>query len=174
MINQEYIQQLINRRSIKNFSSKQISTEELNAVLKVGTYAPTGRGKQSPTMVVVQDPETVALLSRLNAQVLGTSSDPFYGAPTIIVVLGDPESHTWMEDACLVMGNLMHAAPAAGLGSCWIHRAKEVFSMPEGKKLLKKWGLSENLVGVAHLALGYAAGEPKPQSPRKDNYFIFD
>lgn len=168
------LRSLCERRSIKSYEARQISDEALQAVLQAGACAPSGRGSQSATMVVVQDADTRALLSRLNAQVLGNASlDPFYGAPTLVVVLGNPEHATWMEDGCLVMGNLLNAAPAVGLGACWIHRAKEVFAMPEGKALLRQWGLSETLVGIAHCTLGYPAGQPKPRAPRREGAIVF-
>lgn len=168
----ETLDSLKERRSIRAYKSKQIKDEELDAVLEAGTYAPTGMGKQSPKMVVVQDKETVSLLSRLNAQVMGVSSDPFYGAPTIIIVFADKNVPTYVEDGSLVLGNLMLAAYAVGLGSCWINRAKEVFAGEEGKKLMAKWGIPENYVGVGHCALGYADGETPRAKERKKDYIL--
>ena len=135
-------------------------------------YAPTGMGRQSPIMVAVQDPDTVRELSRLNARVMGASTDPFYGAPTVIVVLADPEIGTYREDGSLVMGNLLNAAHAVGLGSCWIHRAREVFDSPEGKALLKKWGVPEKYVGIGNCILGYAAQPAAAPKPRKADYIF--
>ena len=123
-------------------------------------------------MVVVQDPETIRQLFRMNAAVMGGSGDPFYGAPTVIVVLADKNRGTCVEDGSLVMGNLMNAAASLGVASCWIHRAREVFDTPEGKELLKKWGLSDSYIGVGNCILGYAK-DPLPQpKPRKENYII--
>ena len=118
-------------------------------------------------MVAVRDKQTRDQLSRMNAEILGTTSDPFFGAPCVVVVLSDPERNTWLEDGSLVMGNLMLAASEMGLGSCWIHRAQQEFDSPEGKELLKKWGLPEHLKGVGHCILGYADEEPvtKPRLP---------
>ena len=158
------------RRSVRAYQAKQIKDEELEIILEAGKYAPTGMGAQSPIMVVVQDKETVQHLSKLNAKVMGADSDPFYGAPTVIIVLADPSRHTYLEDGSLVMGNLMNAAFAVGVDSCWIHRAKEVFESAEGKALLKKWGVDENLVGIGNCILGYRAGELSAPKPRKENY----
>ena len=163
---------LKNRRSCRKYTEQQITEEELSTVLEAGTYAPTGHGTQSPVMVVVQDKETVALLSRLNAAVRGTSADPFYGAPTVIVVFSDSNVETYVEDGSLVIGNLMLGAYAVGLGSCWIHRAKEVFESEEGKKLMKKWGIPENYKGVGNCILGYAACELPTPKPRKADYIL--
>ncbi len=118
-------------------------------------------------LVAVRDPQVRNQLSRMNAKVLGSSADPFYGAPCVVVVLADPERYTWLEDGSLVMGNLMNAAYAQGLGSCWIHRAQPMFDSPEGKALLRQWGLSENLKGVGNCILGYPdeAPEAKPRLP---------
>lgn len=158
------------RRSVRSYQYRQVDEATLRLILEAGSYAPTGMGKQSPFLVAVQEPETVALLSRLNAAVMGTDTDPFYGAPTVVVVLADPERPTHLYDGSLVMGNLMNAAFSLGVDSCWIHRAKEVFALPDGKALLRKWGLPENLVGIGHCILGYRTGELPAPSPRKDEY----
>ena len=103
-----------------------------------------GWGCSLRRLLVVQDKETRDLLSRLNAKYFpgaGDDMDPFYGAPTVLVVLASKERPTCVEDGSLVMGNLMNAAYAVGVGSCWIHRAREVFDSEEGKELLKNGGL---------------------------------
>ena len=129
-------------------------------------------GKQSPGIGVVQKPELIAKLSKMNAAVMGSSNDPFYGAPTVLIVLADPEIGTYHEDGSLVMGNLMLAAHAVGVDSCWIHRAKEEFESAEGKELLKEWGLPENLVGIGHCILGYRDCEYPEAKKRKANYIV--
>ena len=168
----ETLQSMKDRRSIKSYLPEQIKKEELDKVLEAGIYAANGRGLQSAKIVVVQDRETRDLLSRLNAQVMGTDIDPFYGAPTVLIVFADSESHTYLEDGSLVMGNLMLGAYAVGLGSCWIHRAKEVFEMPEGKALMKKWGLDAKYKGVGHCILGYIKGDIPKAKPRKADYIL--
>lgn len=169
----EVLEALKNRRSVRRYKPEQIRDEELKAVLEAGSYAPTGMGMQSPKIVVVQEPELIKKLSRMNAAVMGTDSDPFYGAPTVLVVLADPERPTCVEDGSLVMGNLMNAAYAVGLGSCWIHRARQVFASPEGKELLRQWGIPERYVGVGHCILGYADGDLPTAKPRKDDYIVY-
>ena len=89
-----------------------------------------------------------------------------------IVVLTDPEVSTCVEDGALVIGNLMLAAHSLGVASCWIHRAREEFDSPEGKALLKKWGVDERYIGVGHCILGYAANEAPAPKPRKKDYVI--
>ena len=168
----ETLRDLKERRSCRSYEKEQIKTEELDAVLEAGMYAPTGRGLQSPIMVVVQDPETIKMLSKMNAKVLGNENiDPFFGAPTIVIVLADKTINTYREDGSLVMGNLMNAAHAIGLGSCWIHRAREVFDTEEGREMLRKWGVSDNYEGIGNCLLGYAH-ELAPLKPRKENYVI--
>lgn len=169
----EVLEALKNRRSVRRYKPELIRDEELKAVLEAGSYAPTGMGMQSPKIVVVQEPELIKKLSRMNAAVMGTDSDPFYGAPTVLVVLADPERPTCVEDGSLVMGNLMNAAYAVGLGSCWIHRARQVFASPEGKELLRQWGIPERYVGVGHCILGYADGDLPTAKPRKDDYIVY-
>ena len=162
---------LCERRSVRGYQSKQVSEEQLTEILRAGTYAPTGRGLQSPVMVVVQDADTIEQLRRMNAQIMGTpDGDPFYGAPTVIVVLADRSVPTYLEDGCLVMGNLMNAAHAIGVDSCWIHRARVEFESEEGKALLRRWGLEGDYVGIGHCVLGYAAGERPMPRPRKEGY----
>lgn len=161
------------RRSVRKYQKRQVERPVLEQVLQAGTWAPTGMNRQSPVIVAVQKPETIAELSRLNAAVMGTAGDPFYGAPTVLVVLADPAVHTCVEDGSLVLGNLMNAAHALGLGSCWVHRAREVFASPEGRALLRTWGVPENYIGIGHCILGYAA-EPLPEpKPRKKGYIRY-
>lgn len=156
------------RRSCRSFDGRPITEEELNTILEAGMYAPTGMGMQSPIMVAVQDKDTVAQLSKMNAAIMGTDNDPFYGAATVIIVLADKSRGTYLYDGSLVMGNLMNAAEAIGVQSCWIHRAKEEFESEEGKALLKKWGIDGDYEGIGHCVLGY--GEKAPAKPRKENY----
>lgn len=162
---------LLTRRSVRKYSDRPVEEEKLDRVLTAGLYAPTGMNNQLPVLVAVRDKATRDKLSRMNAAVMGTSGDPFYGAPCVIVVLSDPERMTWVEDGSLVLGNLMNAAHSLGLGSCWIHRAKECFDTPEGKELLRAWGVPENYRGVGNCILGYAAEEPEAK-PRKSGRII--
>lgn len=171
-MNQEVLQAIKGRRSVRAYKPEQIKEEELAAVLECGSYAATGMGIQHTKMVAVQDKETIALLSRLNAQVMGRDADPFYGAPTVIVVFSDPERGTCVEDGALVMGNLMLGAYAAGLGSCWIHRARQVFETEEGKALMEKWGVPKHYIGIGNCIVGYAAGELPQAKPRKAENII--
>lgn len=162
---------LLTRRSVRKYTDRQVEDEKLDKVLTAGLYAPTGMNNQAPILVAVRDKETRDKLSRMNAAVMGASGDPFYGAPCVIVVLSDPERMTWVEDGSLVLGNLMNAAHSLGLGSCWIHRAKECFDTPEGKALLRAWGVPENYRGVGNCILGYAAEEPEAK-PRKSGRIV--
>ena len=162
---------LLNRRSIRRYKEDQVPDELLDQVLTAGLYAPTGMNRQNIVMVAVRDKETRDQLSRMNAAVMGSDRDPFYGAPCVIVVLGDPEIYPVVENGSLVLGNLMNAAYAVGLGSCWIHRAKQTFETEEGKALLRKWGLKENLVGIGNCILGYADESPEA-SPRLDGRIV--
>ena len=167
----ETIKTLLSRRSVRKYQSRQVEDALLDQVLHTGLYAASGMNTQKTVMVAVRDKETRDLLSRLNAAVMGSNGDPFYGAPCVIVVLADPERYTWVEDGSLVMGNLMEAAHAVGLGSCWIHRAREVFDSEEGKALLRSWGLPETLRGVGNCILGYPDESPAPK-PRLDGRII--
>ena len=158
------------RRSVRSYLSKQVEEDALQAILEAGTYAPTGMNRQSPIILCVQDPEIREMLRRLNAGVMGRDGDPFYGAPTVIAVIADKNIMTHVEDASLVIGNMMNAAFSVGVDSCWIHRAKEEFDSDEGKALLKKLGIEGDYVGVGNLILGYRDGDLPVTRPRKENY----
>jgi len=168
----EALEVLKNRRAIRKYKADQIKEEELNAVVEAGTFAPTGAGTQGVQIVVVQTPEYRNKVAALNAKVFGKDMDPYYGAPTIILVFETPECFTHELDGAAVCTNMLNAAYAVGLGSCWIHRTKEVFESKEGKQLLKEWGLPEDLVGVASMALGYADCEQPVPKPRKEGYVV--
>ncbi len=168
----EALEVLKNRRAIRKFKAEQISDEELKTVLEAGTFAPTGAGTQGVKIVAVQSPEYVARVDALNAKVIGKDIHPYYGAPTIILIFETPECFTHELDGAAVCTNMVNAAYAAGLGSCWIHRCKQMFEMEEAKELLKEWGLPDDLVGVASIALGYADCEPPTPKPRKEDYFV--
>lgn len=171
----EVIECLETRRSIRSYDSEKVPSRELVAkVAEAGTFAANGRGKQSPLIVAVTDRRVRDLLSRMNAGILGTDSDPFYGAPVVLVVLADRSRPTYVYDGSLVMGNLMNAAHALGIGSCWIHRAKEVFDSPEGRRLLEEWGIHGDYEGIGHCVLGYPSCGVEPEAaPRKPDYVRF-
>lgn len=169
----EVLQNLKTRRSCRSFRQEQLSEADLAPILEAGTWAASGMNRQAGKLVVVQDPAVREQLRRMNAAVLGNpDTDPFYGAPTVVVVLADSEVRTWVEDGALVMGNLMNAAAALGVGSCWIHRAREEFDSPEGKALLEQWGIPARFRGVGHCILGYPAGEGRPAAPRKEDFIV--
>ena len=174
MIQNEVLSAIAARRSCRAYRPEQIKPEKLQAVVEAGTWAPTGMNRQSPVIVAVQDKATRDQLSAMNAAIMGTENDPFYGAPTVLVVLADRSVPTHVEDGSLVMGNLLLAASSIGLGSCWIHRARETFDSEEGKALLRKWGLDpEKYRGVGNCILGYPAeGGTKPAAPRKADYVV--
>ena len=157
------------RRSCRSYRKEQITDAELNAVLEAGEYAPSAMGRQSAKMVVLQNKEDIAELSAMNARIMGSSADPFYGAPTVVIVLADRNIPTCVEDGSLVLGNLMNAAQALGLGSCWINRAYEEFESEEGKALLRKWGVDGDLRGIGHCILGYPESV-REAAPRKKDF----
>ena len=168
----ETLKTLIERRSCRSYKPDPVPAEILDQILEAGTYAATGMGRQSPVMIAVTDKKTRDELSAMNAAVMGASSDPFYGAPVVIVVLADRSAGTYLYDGSLVMGNLMNAAHSLGVASCWIHRAKEEFESDEGKAILKKLGIEGDYEGIGHCVLGYAARESAPAAPRKENYIF--
>lgn len=168
------IKDIISRRSVKKYLATPVPEELIAQVVEAGTYAPTGMNRQSPIILAVTNREVRDKLSRMNAEILGVTSDPFYGAPVVLVVLAKKEIGTNVYDGSLVMENMMVAANSLGLGSCWIHRAKETFESEEGRQILEDLGITEEYVGIANCILGYAAPDAcKPQSARKEDYVIW-
>ena len=169
----DVLETIKSRRSIRKYKSDMVPQDKLEKIIEAGTYAATGMGKQSPIIVAVTNKELRDRLSAMNAKVMGTNTDPFYGAPVVLIVLADKSRPTYVYDGSLVMGNLMLEAEEQGIGSCWIHRAKEEFESEEGKKLLKSLGIEGDYEGIGHCVLGYADG-PKPKAaPRKDSYVYY-
>lgn len=171
----ETLKVLESRRSCRAYQPEPIEKAKLDAIIKAGTYAATGMGKQSPIIIAVTNREFRDKLSRLNAKIMGKGEDfdPFYGAPELLIVLADKSVPTYLYDGSLVMGNLMNAAADLGVDSCWIHRAKEEFEMPEAKEFLKCLGIEGDYEGIGHLILGYAAEPLKEAAPRKEDYVYY-
>lgn len=168
----ETLKVLETRRSCRNFKSDMVKAEDLDAIIKAGTYAATGRGKQSPIIICVTDKTLRDEISEENRKIGGWQEgfDPFYGAPVILIVLADKEVPTHVYDGSLVMGNLMNAAESLGVASIWIHRAKEEFESDFGKEILKKLGIKGDYEGIGHCALGYAAEPLSKAADRKSDY----
>ena len=160
------------RRSIRAYRPDAVPAELLDAVLEAGTYAPNGRGHQSPVIVAVTSEKYRREIAELNAGVMGSTGDPYYGAPVVILVLADGTASTFVEDGSCVLENMMLAAASLGLGSVWVHREREIFDSERGKALLREWGQPETLRGVGSIALGYPAAAPGEAAKRKDGYII--
>lgn len=172
----EIINTIKERRSIRKFKPDIPAKEDIRQIIEAGLYAASGKGKQSAITIAVTNQELRNRLSSDNCKIGGWEAgyDPFYGAPAILIVLADKSRPTGIYDGSLVMGNMMLAAHALGLGSIWIHRAKEEFEMPEYQQLLKDLGIQGQWEGIGHCAIGYVDGEPPKPAPRKDGrvYFI--
>lgn len=169
----EVMKNLLTRRSIKKYKPDMVPKEVLDQIIEAGTYAANGRGMQAPIIVAVTNKEVRDSFSRLNAGIMGAKIDPFYGAPVVLIVLADKKVPTYIYDGSLVIGNMMQAAHALGVSSCWIHRAKEEFESPEGKELLKSLGIEGDYEGIGHCILGYADCEEPAPAPRKENYVYY-
>jgi nitroreductase len=168
----EVLKAIRERRSIRRYLPDQIKDEELKAVLEAGTWAPTGKGTQDPIIIAVQDPEICKVLRRLNAEVWGrTDFDPYYGAPTIILVFSRAENPNCVKDGSLVIGNILLAAHSIGLGACWINRCQEMFESEEGKALAPRLGIPVGYEGVGSVSLGYIEHAAPAPRPRKADYY---
>lgn len=171
----ETLKVLESRRSCRAYRPELIEEEKLQAIIKAGTYAATGMGRQSPVIIAVTNKELRDRLSAMNAKIMGQGEgfDPFYGAPELLIVLANKDVPTYIYDGSLVMGNLMNAAADLGVDSCWIHRAKEEFESEEGKEILRNLGMEGNYEGIGHLVLGYAAAPLKDAAQRKEDYVYY-
>ena len=171
----ETLKVLETRRSCRNFKPDMVPEEDLKAIIKAGTYAATGMGKQSPIIIAVTDKAARDAISDENRKIGGWAEgfDPFYGAPVVLIVLAKKDVPTYVYDGSLVLGNLMNAAESLGVASIWIHRAKEEFESDFGKNLLKKLGIEGEYEGIGHCALGYAAAPAREAAPRKENYVYY-
>ena len=169
----ETLKVLENRRSCRSFKPEMIKGEELNAIIKAGTYAATGMGKQSPIIIAVTDKACRDAIAEENRKIGGWKEDfdPFYGAPVILIVLADKNVPTYIYDVSLVLGNLMNAAESLGVGSIWIHRAKEEFESDFGKEILKKLGISGDYEGIGHCASGMQPSSRKQAYHEKKTMF---
>lgn len=161
---------ILNRRSCRAFTEQQISDQDLEAILEAGAYAPSGMNAQSPIMIAIQDAEVIAQLSQINKQTWRKKgADPFFGAPTVVAVLANPElCHTYQLDAMCTVSNMMIAAESLGLGSCCISRGKETFESAYAQHLLQKLGIDSAYVGVEHVLLGYKAKATQLTPPRRE------
>ena len=173
MTKQDILDFLKNRRSTKQYTNEPVSQEDLQAVIEAGLYAPSGRNRQGAIIVCINDSKLRDELAADNAALLHREQDPFYGAPTVLVVLGDKSVPTYVYDGALVMGNLLLAAEAAGLGACWIHRARELFEMPKYKELLGEHGISGDYEGIGFCVLGHSAAMKQPPLARRENRVFF-
>ncbi len=165
------IRTLTARRSARSFTGEHVDKALLDQIVTAGLHAPTGRNLQTPLFVVVTDDATVAMLSALNASVMGTENDPFYGAKDVIAVLSKKQG-TYIYDGSLAMGNLLNAAYALDVGACWIHRAREVFESEKGQELLHKWGIADDVEGIGFCILGYVR-EEKTQTEIRDGRVFY-
>ncbi len=168
---EEVLTAIKTRRSCRRYGKEQVKDEDLKAVLEAGTYAPTAKGMQDPYIVAVQNEADLKQLATMNAAVMGTSANPYYDAPTYILVFATDGGHNALQDGSCVLENMMLAAHAVGLATCWINREREMFETPEGKALMAKWGLPEGLMGVGALSIGYAEGPIKAPKERKEGYY---
>ena len=172
----EVLKTMLTRTSVKKYKSEEVPFDLLEKIIEAGIYAPSGKNWQAPIILAVTNKEVRNQLSKLNAKILGVGEDfdPFYNAPVVLVVLADKARNTYVYDGSLAMENMMLAATSLGLGSCWIHRAKEMFELPEGKEILKNLGIEGEYEGIGNCIIGYPDGEFPPVKPRKENrvYYI--
>ena len=166
----ECYESLLNRRSVRKYKAEIPPKEEIEKIIQAGLYAASGKGGQSSLIVAITDKALRDRLMEMNRKVGGWAEgfDPFYGAPAVLLVLAKKNTPFTVADGSLSMGNMMLAAHALGLGSCWINRAREEFETEEGKEILRSLGVEGEYEGVGHCVVGYPAGELPKAAPRKD------
>lgn len=167
------LETLLSRRSCRAYKPDMVAEDAIEKIIEAGTYAASGMGRQAAIIIAVTNKEMRDKLSKMNADIMGVSMDPFYGAPVVLIVLADKSIATYLYDGSLVLGNMMNAAEELGVGSCWIHRAKEEFESAEGKEILKSLGIEGDYEGIGHLVLGYPAADPAPAKERKENFVYY-
>lgn len=169
------LEQMKKRRSIRKFKSDMVPQEIIDRIIEAGLYAANGRGGQNTIIIQVTNRKLRDEISEMNRKIGGWDDgvDPFYGAPAMLIVLAKKDWPTHVYDGSLVMGNLMLAAHELGIGSCWIHRAKEEFETKWGRDLLKSLGIEEEYEGIGHCAIGYAEGEYPQAAERKESRVFY-
>ncbi len=167
----ETINTMLTRRSIRSFEDKQVNEADIEQIVEAGLYAPSGMNCQTPIIIAITDKKTRKEIAEQNAKIMGKENcDPFYGAPFVLLVIAEKSPLSVYDGSC-VIENMMNAAHSLGLGSCWIHRAKEEIESDWGKSLLKKLGINNECVGIGHVAVGYVKGEYPDVKPRKSNRY---
>ena len=169
----QIIEAMKTRRSIRKFKPDMVPKEIIEQIIEAGTFAATGMNYQDPIIIAVTNKEVRDRLSKLKAEIMGSDSDPIYGAPVVLIVLAEKNNPTHLYNGSLVMGNLMLAAHSLGIGSCWIHRAKEEFVRTEGQEILESLGIEGDYEGIGHCVLGYVDGEYPKASERKENWAYY-
>lgn len=160
------------RRSIKRYKDTPVAKELIEKIVEAGMWAPTGRNRQSPIILAITDKKIIAELSKTNAEIMGADTDPFYGAPVVLVVLADKNASTHVYDGALVMQNMMLEAHSLGLGACWIHRARETFEQPKWQNYLRTLGIEGEYEGIGNCIVGYGDIQPQ-EKPRKENWVYY-
>lgn len=168
----EVLENIKTRRSIRKFKSTPIEKEVLDKIIEAGTYAPSGKNRQSAIIIAITNKEALDKIAQINAEVINFNRKTMYDAPVVLVVLGNKDIPTYVHDGCAVLENMLLAAHSLGVGSCWVHRAKEEFETEYGKELLKSLGIEGNYEGIGHCLLGYPEEEGH-LLPRKANYVYY-
>jgi len=167
----EVMKAMLTRRSVRKYKQDKVPKAVLDQIMEAGTYAASAKNRQPWLILCVTNEAMLDRMSRLNAAVMNMKKedyDPFFGAPAALVVLARKDVPTRAYDGSLMMGNLMLAAHAMGLGSCWVNRAYEVFESEAGKQILRELGVTEEYEGVGNCVLGYIDGEVREAAPRKE------
>ncbi len=160
---------ILTRRSCRRYQPETPPRELLEQIVEAGLWAASGKGLQTAVIVAITDKKLRDRLMEMNRKIGGWAEgfDPFYGASAVLLVLADKASYNHVYDGSLAMGNMMLAAHALGLGSCWINRAREEFESDEGRAILRELGITGDFEGIGHLIVGYPDGPLPAAKERK-------
>ena len=155
------------RRACRKYSDRPVEKEKIEEIVKAGLLAPTGMNRQTPVIIAISDKETRNALAKLNKKVMTGGfpfpGDTFYGAPVILLVIANKDGIS-IHDGAATIENMLLEATNQGLGSCWIHRAKEEIESEKCRKLLSFTGLNfDDYVGIGHVIIGYSEMDKYPE-----------
>ena len=171
----DFLSLIKTRRSVRVYQAEPVPAEARDTVLEAGTYAPAGGGCQSPTIIAITAPKYRQEIAKLNAEVMGSSTDPYYGAPVVVLVLADGGASTFVEDGSCVLENMMLAAHALGLGTVWVHREREILTAKKERLSCGSGSCRKPCAVSGRLHWGIQPGKPvNPQHANKTISFGFN
>ena len=151
----EIINNILTRRSVREFIEKPIKREELNEILKAASYAPSGMNRQTWQFTAVTNREKIQKLAKAIAKKLSRENYNLYNPEVIIIHSNERESIWGKEDNACALENIFLAAHSLGIGSVWINQLQDICDEKEIRDILKDFGIPDNHIVYGFAALGY-------------------